>query len=60
MSTDSPPPSVADGGVTDTGGDHSDLVGNTMLSTWDIVTVIIYFILVMGTGIYVSRRILLV
>lgn len=32
----------------------SDLVGNTMLSTWDIVTVFIYFLLVMAAGFYVS------
>lgn len=34
----------------------SDLVGNTMLSTWDIVTVFIYFLLVMAAGFYVSYR----
>ncbi|XP_063843627.1 sodium/mannose cotransporter SLC5A10-like isoform X1 [Scylla paramamosain] len=56
MSTDSPPPSVADGGVTNTGHGYSDLVGNTMLSTWDIVSVVIYFVLVMGTGIYSMCR----
>lgn len=33
---------------------ESDLVGNTMLSTWDIVTVFIYFLLVMAAGFYVS------
>lgn len=40
--------------ITDNGTNSNDLVGNTMLSTWDIVTVSIYFILVLSTGIYVS------
>ena len=44
---------VTDG---DSGGDQ--LVGNTMLSVWDIVTVTIYFILVMAAGLYVSQTIL--
>ncbi|KAK4311168.1 hypothetical protein Pmani_017311 [Petrolisthes manimaculis] len=35
---------------------ESDLVGNTMLSTWDIVTVFIYLMLVMGAGLYSMCR----
>lgn len=40
--------------VTDSDYDNDQLVGNTMLSKWDIVSVIIYFILVMAAGLYVS------
>lgn len=40
--------------VTDNDYDGDELVGNTMLSKWDIVSVTIYFILVMAAGFYVS------
>lgn len=40
--------------VTDNEYDGDELVGNTMLSKWDIVSVTIYFILVMAAGFYVS------
>lgn len=54
MSTEAPHANVADDGVVDSDSGRSDLVGNTMLSTWDLVSVAIYFLLVVGTGIYVS------
>lgn len=54
MSTEALLASAADGGVVDSDNGRGDLVGNTMLSTWDLVSVAIYFLLVMGTGIYVS------
>ena len=58
MSADTLQTNIGDGGVENSDHGYSALVGNTMLSTWDIVSVIIYFFLVMGTGIYVSRKIL--
>lgn len=54
MSTGIPDTNIGDGGVADGDHSYSGLVGNTMLSTWDIVVVVVYFLLVMGTGIYVS------
>ncbi|XP_042221696.1 sodium/glucose cotransporter 5-like isoform X3 [Homarus americanus] len=42
--------------ITDGDPDRSDLVGGTMLSSWDIVSVAVYFLLVMGTGIYSMCR----
>ncbi|XP_027227877.2 sodium/mannose cotransporter SLC5A10 isoform X1 [Penaeus vannamei] len=42
--------------VTDNDYDGDELVGNTMLSKWDIVSVTIYFILVMAAGFYSMCR----
>ncbi|XP_071537324.1 sodium/glucose cotransporter 4-like [Panulirus ornatus] len=42
--------------ITDGDSNNNDLIGNTMLSFWDLVTVSIYFILVMSTGIYSMCR----
>ena len=48
--------SVARGGnLTD---NHDNLLGKTMLSTWDVAAIVIYLILVIATGIYVSIFIL--
>lgn len=55
MSGETSRANVADGSVLDSDHGRSDLVGNTMLSTWDVVSVAIYFLLVMGIGIYVSK-----
>lgn len=54
MSRQTSPSSVSDGSVLDRDYRQTHLVGNTMLSTWDIVSVAIYFLLVMGIGAYVS------
>ncbi|XP_064103538.1 sodium/mannose cotransporter SLC5A10-like isoform X2 [Macrobrachium nipponense] len=51
MPTESLQITVSDDEAADDG-----LVGNTMLSVWDIVSVVIYFVLVMGAGLYSMCR----